>query len=30
MTSEEYLKYKPMLLKISNKFKNNKYGLDID
>ena len=30
MTSEQYLQFEPMLLKISNKFKNNKYGLDID
>lgn len=30
MTSEEYLQYRPMLLKISNRFRNNKYGLDID
>lgn len=30
MTSEQYLQFEPMLLKISNRFKNNKYGLDID
>ncbi len=30
MTDKEYLQYKPMLIKISNKFKNNPYGIDIE
>lgn len=30
MTDKEYLQYEPMLIKISNKFKNNPYGVDIE
>ena len=30
MTDKEYLQYKPMLIKIANKFKNNPYGIDIE
>ena len=30
MTDKEYLQYKPMLIKIANRFKNNPYGIDIE
>ena len=30
MTENEYKQYEPMLIKISNKFKNNIYGVDMD
>lgn len=30
MTEKEYKQYEPMLIKISNKFKNNIYGVDMD
>ena len=30
MTDKEYLKYRPMLIKIANRFKNNPYGIDIE
>ena len=30
MTENEYKQYEPMLIKISNKFKNNIYGVDIE
>lgn len=29
MTNKEYLQYRPMLIKIANRFKNNPYGIDI-
>lgn len=30
MTEKQYKQYEPMLIKISNKFKNNPYGIDIE
>lgn len=30
MTDKEYLQYRPMLIKIANRFKNNPYGIDIE
>lgn len=30
MTDKEYLQYKPMLIKIANRFKNNSYGIEIE
>ena len=30
MTNEDYLQYEPMLIKISNKYRNYSYGFDID
>lgn len=30
MSEKEYLQYRPMLMKIANRFKNNPYGIDIE